>query len=203
MLFSARRNSISTFFSRISKWERQHLLCYANCKGQPDNQEMILILSPIDYVKYNHEWFHETIREKLKAWNEQVRREFGVAVDTWHAGDLTFSLYSPVHSIPDPTKSSDNMLQKALVPAIFAERTIDNTHGEKSRPGFFGFVGKDPYSMMRRLEAMTEGQVIGIAQGYSIDIAGRGEGLASARHFSMEDILNRPQEQGSFQEWQT
>ena len=33
---------------------------------------------------------------------EQVRREFNLATDRWIAGDLSYTLYTPVRDVPDP-----------------------------------------------------------------------------------------------------
>ena len=33
---------------------------------------------------------------------DRIKRDFRLSTDTWEAGDLTFRLYSPVQSIPDP-----------------------------------------------------------------------------------------------------
>lgn len=36
----------------------------------------------------------------------RVRREFSLGSDTWHAGDLTFSIYSAPKHVPDPASAS-------------------------------------------------------------------------------------------------
>ncbi|MCG6794173.1 glycoside hydrolase family 52 protein [Geobacillus sp. YHL] len=119
---------------------------------------------------------------------ERIEREFRVATDTWKAGDLTLTIYSPVKAVPDPETASEEELKLALVPAVIVEMTIDNTNGTRTRRAFFGFEGTDPYTSMRRIDD-TCPQLRGVGQGRILSIASKDEGVRSALHFSMEDIL--------------
>ena len=81
--------------------------------------------------------------------DEDITREFTSGTDTWSAGDLEFRIYSPVRPVPHPKSSDREALMDALVPAVLVEMTIDNSQGEKTRKGYFGYQGSDPYSAMR------------------------------------------------------
>jgi hypothetical protein len=37
--------------------------------------------------------------------DKAIKRDFGLTADTWRAGDLTFTIHSPVMPVPDPAKS--------------------------------------------------------------------------------------------------
>ncbi|MBB3905874.1 glycoside hydrolase family 52 protein [Anoxybacteroides rupiense] len=125
---------------------------------------------------------------------EAIEREFRVATDTWKAEDLTFTIYSPVKAVPDPKTATAEELKLALVPAVIVEMTIDNTNGTKARRAFFGFEGTDPYTSMRRIDETCQ-ELCGIGQGRIVGIVSKDEGVRSALHFSMEDILTTPLEE--------
>ncbi|HEX7056557.1 MAG TPA: glycoside hydrolase family 52 protein [Bacilli bacterium] len=118
----------------------------------------------------------------------RVNRDFRLGTDTWTAGDLTFTVYSPVVAVPDPLTASPEELKSALLPAVIAELVIDNRKGRRPRRAFFGYQGEDPYSSMRRLDDTCEG-VVGVGQGRITAIAARSGSVSSAQHFSLEDIL--------------
>ncbi|TXK85638.1 glycoside hydrolase family 52 protein [Paenibacillus sp. N3.4] len=120
--------------------------------------------------------------------HEALQRQFQVGTDTWSAGDLTFRLISQVQSVPDPRSATDDELRLALVPAVLAEITVDNTKGNASRRMFFGYEGSDPYSSMRRLDDTIDGAA-GVGQGRITAIVSRDPEVRSALHFSLEDIL--------------
>ncbi|WP_088102733.1 glycoside hydrolase family 52 protein [Halalkalibacter urbisdiaboli] len=125
---------------------------------------------------------------------EEVTRNFRLGTDTWEAGDLSFTLYSQTHSVPDPATASEEEMKLAIVPAIVAELTIDNTDGLNSRRAFFGYQGSDPYSSMRRLDDTCEG-ISGVGQGRLTAITSADPGVKSALHFSLENILTTPLEE--------
>lgn len=122
---------------------------------------------------------------------EKIERDFHLSTDAWKAGDLTFTVYSPVQSVPDPKTASEAELKLALVPAVLAELTIDNTAGSRSRRAFVGYQGSDPYSSMRRLDDTCEG-LAGVGQGRLTAIVSDNADIQSALHFSMENILTNP-----------
>ena len=118
-----------------------------------------------------------------------IRRTLRAGEDVWEAGDLTFRICSPVRSVPNPADGDDEALKAALVPAVFAELTVDNREGTSARRAFFGYEGKDPYSAMRLLGESGREPFVGVGQGGRTAIAvARGEATA-ALGFSMEGIL--------------
>jgi len=117
-----------------------------------------------------------------------ITRDFHVATDTWSRGDLSFTLYSPVVSIPDPATASNEELRVVLVPAVFAELTVDNTHGTRSRRACFGYTGSDPYTGMRHIADTMPGYV-GIGQGRNTVIVTDDPGVRSGIGFSINDVL--------------
>lgn len=122
---------------------------------------------------------------------DQIARNFNLSTDSWNAGDLTFTIYSPVYSIPDPQTASDEDLKKVFIPAVFAEITVDNTHGKHSRRAFFGYTGSDPYSNLRHLEDTTDGQIIGIGDGRLTAIVTNDQRIKAGTEFTLEKILDQ------------
>lgn len=118
----------------------------------------------------------------------QVTREFKLGTDTWSAGDLTFTLCSPVRAVPDPEVATEADLKLVVLPAVIAEITVDNTMGERPRRAFFGYEGSDPYSGMRFFD--VNDSIKGVGQGRLTAIISAEEDAKPALHFSMEDILS-------------
>ncbi|MFA9557866.1 glycoside hydrolase family 52 protein [Evansella sp. AB-rgal1] len=122
---------------------------------------------------------------------EEVKREFQLCTDSWSAGDLTFTIYSQVESVPDPKTATEEEMKLTIVPSILAEITIDNTKGKRSRRAFFGYQGNDLYSSMRRLDDRNE-SVKGVGQGRITAIATNHPEVTSAMNFRIEKILTTP-----------
>ncbi|XEC97090.1 glycoside hydrolase family 52 protein [Paenibacillus tarimensis] len=120
---------------------------------------------------------------------ERITREFAAGTDSLHSGIMSFTLYSQVRPVPDPSASSAEDLKLALVPAILAEFTVDNRGGKSAKRAFFGFEGNDPYSSMRHLRDTTGGAINGVGQGRNTAIATKDPRVVSAQGFSMENIL--------------
>jgi hypothetical protein len=120
---------------------------------------------------------------------DAVRREFGVCSDTWLAGDLRFTIYSPMRSLPEPGKVPSDALREALVPAVLAELTLDNTGGSRPRKAFFGFKGTDAYSGMRRIDDTTNGRLKGVGQGRHVAVVTTDRACSSAQGFSIEKVV--------------
>ncbi|MFC4597728.1 glycoside hydrolase family 52 protein [Cohnella hongkongensis] len=118
-----------------------------------------------------------------------IRRELRLGTDTWQAEDLAFRIYSPARPVPDPEQATAEELKDALLPAVFAELTVDNRSGSRSRRAFFGYRGSDPYSNMRRLDDTTGGELRGVGQGHLTGIATDDPSAKSAMGFGMERIL--------------
>ncbi|MGG1612996.1 glycoside hydrolase family 52 protein [Paenibacillus sp. FSL K6-2441] len=119
----------------------------------------------------------------------EIDRRFGAAIDEWQAGDLTFRLISPFEGVPDPETATEEQLRFALMPAVLAEITVDNTRGTSTRKAFFGLQNNDPVSAIRRLEDVTGGRICGIGQGRHTAIAASDPRITSAGFFKMESIL--------------
>lgn len=122
----------------------------------------------------------------------QISRDFQAATDTWKTEDLSFTIYSPFRSVPDPEMAETPELKEAIIPAVFAEMTIDNRAGTKPRRGFFGDQGTDPYVGMRHIG--DEG-IVGIGQGRNTAIVSSTPGVHSATGFSVEQILTEENEE--------
>jgi len=119
----------------------------------------------------------------------EIRRDFHAATDTWTAGDLTFTVYSPVRPVPDPNSGNDETLMAAILPAILAEITVDNSAGTRMRRAYFGYTGDDPYSSMRLLDDTMTG-FTGVGQGRSTAIVtGKAAGVRSGQAFSLDTLL--------------
>jgi hypothetical protein len=119
----------------------------------------------------------------------RIHREFSLGSDTWLAGDLTFSIYSAPKEVPDPAKAGKNELRRALVPAIFAELTVDNRQGKRNRKVFFGYEGSNPACNMRRLDDVSRGQFSGIGQGPLTAIVSDSPGVTSGCGFTLDQCL--------------
>ena len=120
---------------------------------------------------------------------EAIEREFGVACDTWRAGDLTFAIYSPIKPAPDPKKAGRKEMMAALAPAVFAELTVDNSKGKRARKAFFGREGSDVRYNTRRLDDVSGGKFTGVGQGPVTAIASDSPGVYSGSGFTLDKIL--------------
>lgn len=118
-----------------------------------------------------------------------IQRDFRVATDTWTAGDLTFALFSPVRSVPDPTTAPPEIQQDILLPAVLAELTVDNSQGTTPRRAFFGYTGSDPYAAMRCV-GDTLPHHTGVGQGRMTALVTDAPGTAAGLAFSLDTLLN-------------
>jgi len=125
---------------------------------------------------------------------DKINRHFQLGTDTWEAEDLSFTVYSQVETVPDPTTANEEELKTVILPAVLAELTVDNTNGTKSRRAFFGYQGSDPYTSMRRMDDTMDGYA-GIGQGRLTAIVSNNPDVKSAMHFSLENILTTPEEE--------
>lgn len=74
----------------------------------------------------------------------EITRKMGWASDTWIAGDLTFTLYTPFGPVPDLATLGDDEIRRHVCPVLFAEITLDNTQSESDAFTFFGIGDADP-----------------------------------------------------------
>ncbi|UOQ44033.1 glycoside hydrolase family 52 protein [Halobacillus salinarum] len=119
--------------------------------------------------------------------DEEIQRDFNAGTDTWRAGDLEFTIYSPVREIPDPEGGNVQNLKDTIVPAVFVEVTIDNRNHAKKRKAFFGYQGEDPYSGMRRI---TSSGIQGIGQGRRTAIVTNDAAAKAGLGFTIDKVLN-------------
>ena len=75
---------------------------------------------------------------------EEVERRYGWCTDTWRAGDMTFTVYTPFGSIPDPRKASAQKMRDGLRPAVVAQLVVDNTKGTRPKTGIFALNHSRP-----------------------------------------------------------
>ena len=73
-----------------------------------------------------------------------IRRQYGWATDTWSTDDFSFTVFTPFGAIPDPAVSSPSAMRSALIPAVIAELTVDNTRGTQTKTGFFAVNFNEP-----------------------------------------------------------
>lgn len=119
---------------------------------------------------------------------KDIRRDFHAATDTWAAGDLTFTLYSPVRSVPDPDAGDTAELMAAVLPAVLAEVTVNNSGGTRTRRACFGYSGNDPYTAMRCLDDTLPG-CTGIGQGRATAIVCADTDVFSGQAFAVNTLL--------------
>lgn len=120
---------------------------------------------------------------------EEITRIFKLGSDTWTAGGLTFRLYSQAMPVPDPEQSADEELAHVLLPAILAEITVDNTHGQIPRKALFGYQGAEACGFMRRIEAENHAGITGIGYGRNTAIVTSHPEVVAAQHFTIDRIL--------------
>ena len=120
--------------------------------------------------------------------DSSITRDFKLGTDSWSAGDLTFTIYAPAVSVPDPAAAPEEELKAVLAPAVYAEITVDNSRSSKSRRAVFGYTGSDPYSGMRHISDSLPGYV-GIGQGRGTSFVTDDPAVRSGSGFSIIDIL--------------
>lgn len=84
--------------------------------------------------------------ERLKAeygfcGEEKITRTLTPAKDTFAAGKITFTAYTPYNALPDPEKEEIPAI--ACLPGILMDITIDNTDGSLPCTAFFGMQLND------------------------------------------------------------
>lgn len=79
----------------------------------------------------------QNVAPKVLAYTrEEIKRYYGWATDRWETDDFSFSVYTPFGEIPDPASASPEEMRRALLPAVVAELTLDNTRGKHTRTAF-------------------------------------------------------------------
>ncbi len=101
---------------------------------------------------------------------DQVQRFYGWASDRWTAPGMQFTIYTPFGPIPDPVGAGVHELREALMPAIVAEFTIDNSTGAAAKTGVFAI--RFPEKGLRILPGMGDGR-LGFAVLHQMGFAGQ------------------------------
>ncbi|MDP4182706.1 MAG: glycoside hydrolase family 52 protein [Bacillota bacterium] len=205
--FNAQHSPIGAFSS--------FTLGYPNAKGglglelgKPADQNVYIGLQSSDGEHYDALPFYQYTEDDRKRFDverigedrnnayliepfdkEQIKRDFKLSTDTWYAGDLEFKIYSPARSIPDPENCTEGDLKKVILPAVFAEITIDNTNGKRSRRAFFGYKGNMPATNMRKIDFAND-KYFGVGEGRNTALVSAGRYVRTAIGFSMEEILS-------------
>jgi len=73
---------------------------------------------------------------------QDPQRNYQRSVDTWTAGDFSFAIYTPVRTLPDPDALGEATLAPALLPAVAARLTLNNTSAVTRRLVFAITVGR-------------------------------------------------------------
>lgn len=73
---------------------------------------------------------------------DEIARHYGWGTDAWVTKDLSFRLYTPFASIPDPATADALQMRSALCPAVVAELVIDN-RSERTRTAVFAIKFPD------------------------------------------------------------
>jgi hypothetical protein len=124
---------------------------------------------------------------------DQVQRDFNIATDRWRAGDLTYTLYTPVRDLPDPADASPgaaDALKRACVPAVRAQLTVDNRAGTQARRVV---VGLRRSALTRGLHHLAgNGGVVGIGDGLHQGLFTDAPGAWSGIGFDPLGPLNDP-----------
>jgi hypothetical protein len=67
----------------------------------------------------------------------EITRSYGWASDQWKTADFSFTVFTPFGEIADPAIASPKQMRTALLPAVGAELTVDNSRGTETVTGFF------------------------------------------------------------------
>jgi xylan 1,4-beta-xylosidase len=118
--------------------------------------------------------------------DDAISRTLKPGTDTWTAGELTFTIHSPVCPAPSPNAPRPAR-ELAYAPALAVEITVDNRAGSHDRRCFFGFQSNDLVRHMRRLDDTAP--FPGIGCGLHTAIASQSPGVWSAQAFTCEQIL--------------
>lgn len=132
----------------------------------------------------------ENGRRAVKTFSSnKITRNFQLGSDAWQAGDLSFTIFSPVESAPEPGKNPVARLKDAYCPSVIAELTVDNTNCKRERMAFFGFAKTNNSDSVRLTDNMPA-TYQGIAQGNSIALVSDAPDTLAAQAFTIEEILN-------------
>jgi len=174
---------------------RQSIFIGTEKRDRPGEFEALPFFAPSDESANLENFVHEDQGDVRRhadletiAW-DRIERDFRPCTDQWTAGDLSFALYSPAWPLPDPAQSDPSDLAACLLPAVFAELTVDNRAGSTPRRVFFGYAPDNRYDHIRELWNLRDEGIRGLANGGSYGLATDAEGANTAVQFAIESIL--------------
>ncbi len=173
---------------------------------KPADQDIYIGLESTDHSSYETLPFYEGIEDesarydmdgdairkdiRLKNFEDSaIEREFQLGTDTWKAGDLTFSIYSPVRALPDPEGGNETDFIQSIIPAIYIDITVDNTKHAKKRQAFFGFSAGDSIAEFRNFNEVSQGRYTGVGQGRQMALLTKADNVLAANDFTIEKLL--------------
>ncbi len=125
---------------------------------------------------------------------DAVGRDFRLASDAFSAGTLRFTLYSPARPVPNPDGAAadprrvgpltriavrpSQPIEDVLLPAVFAELTLDNTGGRSRAVAFLAVGGGDAALLPMRPPGHAPGVVFGAGPQYAAIVAEAADAVA-------------------------
>jgi len=141
-------------------------------------------------ARYDHSTKQKGPGSKLRSFDlTSIRRAYALGTDTWTVGDLTFTIYSPVASAPDPESSTRAEQKRAYCPSVAAELTIDNRKGKRSRRALVGYQVDGLRDHMRWVDTPA---MEGVFRGQETGLACDAPEAVSAVGFNPDSILGDP-----------
>jgi xylan 1,4-beta-xylosidase len=87
----------------------------------------------------------QNVAERVQSFRaEQIKRFYGWGTDRWQTDELEFCICTPFGGIPDPQMATPQHMRDALLPAITARLTLDNSRGKGTKTAFFGLHFHEP-----------------------------------------------------------
>jgi xylan 1,4-beta-xylosidase len=177
---------------------RQSLYIGAERRDAPGCFEALPFFAPADPSTNLENFVHEDQGDVRRhaalesiPW-DSIQREFRPCTDTWTARDLRFTLYSPAWPLPEFDGDHEEELARRLLPAVFAELTVDNRGGTTPRRVFFGYAPDNRHDHLRELWNLGEEGIRGLANGGAYGLATDHAGADTSIQFSIEAILGEP-----------
>ena len=165
--------------------------------GKPPNQNIYIGVESDTEKEYKAFPFYdvydsyEAIPEiSVKPFDSQgITRKYNIGTDTWKAENIVFTIYTPSYGVPDPETAADDELKKAIIPAVFAELTIDNTSSNKPRKAFFCYDMDSPSYGLRHFAGTTNHTLTGIANGRMTAIVTDNANAHSVIEYGLDCVL--------------
>ncbi|MHC4872101.1 MAG: glycoside hydrolase family 52 protein [Planctomycetota bacterium] len=138
-------------------------------------------------ARFDHAKKNNLKTSALSAFSDkEIKREYNLSTDCWKAGDLEFTIYSPVQPAPDPENTSAKIQKQVYCPAVLAELTIDNTKSKKPRRAFFGYQAKGTTDNLRWYNSNN---MNGIIKGQQTAILSADKNVETAVGFTPDHIF--------------